>query len=140
MKYFKNLKVRYKVTAIGLAVVIALGITAAITINVSKVHANDVMDCFGRRMVTELKYLTVTAHLGSPVARAKLGYMYYMGKGVRKNIESAYVWLTLASFKGDMKSAQISALVILKLTPEQIKSADLRIYKISNLRMRREWF
>ncbi len=37
MKYFRKLRVRHKVTAVGLAAVVALGFAAAVAVNVSSV-------------------------------------------------------------------------------------------------------
>jgi len=133
----KRLKIRHKVTAIGLAITLAVGFAAVTTISISE--ARPPKACSTKGMVTELKYFDTAARLGSREAMARLGYMYYLGRGAEKNIETAFVWLTLASLKGYKKAAEIAPLVMLKLTAEQLRSADRRIADITKVKLNRIW-
>ena len=41
------------------------------------------------------------ASAGDPRARNALGYIYYRGDGVEKNLEKAFQWFNLAAESGD---------------------------------------
>lgn len=130
----KNLKVKYKVVMIGLAIVFGIGLSIS---TVAEAEEKPACSCDG--MVTEFQYYMTSARLGSSEAMAQLGYLYYLGKGVEKSYEDSFVWLTIASLRGHSKAAEIAALVMIKLTPEQIESADLKIATITGIQLERTW-
>jgi len=117
MKYFKKLKIRHKVTALGIAAVLALGIAAAATISVSSVQAQDValdktygidgvhtqahlMDLL--RVANDLEK---KAKAGDAASQYKLGLYYYKGMIVGKDIGRAIKWLDLAHKQGYLKAS-----------------------------------
>ncbi|MEZ0225324.1 MAG: tetratricopeptide repeat protein [Alphaproteobacteria bacterium] len=76
------------------------------------------------------KWFQLAADQGEPLAQMKLGYLYYTGQGIKRDIAEAYFWLQLGNNKiGSKGGLMIQALNESKrrLSAEQINAIEQRI-------------
>ena len=68
------------------------------------------------------RFFKMAAFHGDTDAQYELGQCYWNGRGVRKNLILAYVWINLASNKSDYASSLVT--LSEKLTPKNINDAE----------------
>jgi putative methionine-R-sulfoxide reductase with GAF domain len=56
---------------------------------------------------------------GSLAAQAKLGFLYWGGRGVSKDVNRAYFWTVLARARGDKESRDLAAVLLSSITGAQ---------------------
>ena len=62
-----------------------------------------------------------------PGAQSGIGWYYEVGRGVAKDLVRAYMWYVLSAIGGDPDAAISQEEVIKKMTPEQVKEAQILI-------------
>ena len=62
-----------------------------------------------------------------PGAQSGIGWYYEVGRGVAKDLVRAYMWYVLSAVGGDPDAAISQEEVIKKMTPEQVKEAQILI-------------
>jgi TPR repeat protein len=63
------------------------------------------------------------AHAGNAKAQAVIGVMYRKGQGVAKNSARAFMWLSLASARGDAKAKAELHEMSVSMTPQELAQA-----------------
>ena len=63
---------------------------------------------------------------GHTTARIMLGSMYALGRDTPKDLQSAYLWISAATFEGDTRGRATLLSLETQLTPEQLTEAKLR--------------
>jgi hypothetical protein len=87
--------------------------------------------------ILAIKWYTLAAEQGDPLAQGNLGIMYYYGKGVEKNDLYAYAWLSQA-LRGGFKEAQEGIDFLVKsMTPEDIEKAKRQAERFRKKIMRK---
>jgi TPR repeat protein len=76
-----------------------------------------------------VRYYRLAADAGDADAQTSLGLAYYLGRGVDKDIQQAYIWSALAAQNGMATAKNIAAMIEKELTPEQIAGAQKQIKK-----------
>lgn len=71
-----------------------------------------------------IRWFSLAARQGDAQAQYYLGRAYSSGGGVPKDVESAYAWLGMSAAQGYKKAAEWQAVVMKKMTPEQIDEAN----------------
>jgi hypothetical protein len=71
------------------------------------------------------RWYTRAAEQGNGFAQSRLGTLYLQGKGVAQDNLKAYFWLTLATKQDRRMAERQRALLIAKLTPEEITKAEV---------------
>lgn len=66
---------------------------------------------------------------GDERALGRLGAMHLYGLGTEQDYSSAYVWFSLANETGDPNAARFRDAASSKLTPAQIRQAEIKIGK-----------
>jgi GAF domain-containing protein/PilZ domain-containing protein/Sel1 repeat-containing protein len=72
------------------------------------------------------RWFARAADHGSLAAQAKLGFLYWGGRGVSKDINQAYFWTVLARARGDEESRDLAALLAASLTRAQAAAIELQ--------------
>ena len=67
-----------------------------------------------------MRWFILAARQGDARAQFYLGRAYSSGKGVPKDIESAYAWLGMAAAQGYKDAAEWQAIIMKEMPPEQI--------------------
>ena len=72
---------------------------------------------------TAVKWFTLAAEQGNALAQYNLGRLYYLGKGVPKNLVYAHLWAKQASSNGFEMAAELTDLLTELMTENQIEKA-----------------
>ena len=64
------------------------------------------------------------AEHGDAKAQSNLGFMYYEGLGVEKDLIAAYKWLTVSGDQGEITAVKMRDEVEDRMNPEQIARAE----------------
>ena len=70
-----------------------------------------------------VKWYTMAAEQGNPLAQYNLGRLYYLGKGVPENLVYAHMWANQASSTGFDLASELTELLTELMTVSQIKEA-----------------
>lgn len=73
------------------------------------------------------KWFHAAAKKGHAKSKTSLAYFYAIGRGVRKDLVLAYVFLSQSSRSGDPQASDILFRLRSKMQPSQIKEADKRL-------------
>jgi TPR repeat protein len=65
------------------------------------------------------RWFSSAADHGSLAAQTKLGFLYWSGRGVPKDLNKAYFWTVLASARGDEGNRDLAALLAASMTRAQ---------------------
>ena len=65
------------------------------------------------------RWFARAADHGSRAAQAKLGFLYWGGRGVPKDVNRAYFWTVLARARGDKESVDLAAVLLSGMTRAQ---------------------
>lgn len=79
---------------------------------------------------TALREFHLSAEQGNALAQHNLGFMYYNGRGVKRDYVQAHKWWGLAAANGHMDAAHNRDFVATKMSPAQLAEAQ---------RLVREW-
>jgi hypothetical protein len=71
-----------------------------------------------------VRWFTKAAENGSLAAQAKLGSLYWGGRGVAKDLNQAYFWMVLARARGDQQNRDLAAIVASGMTRSQTASIE----------------
>ena len=66
-----------------------------------------------------LRWFRRAADHGSLAAQAKLGFLYWGGRGVSKDVNQAYFWIVLARARGDKESRDLATVLLSSITGAQ---------------------
>jgi len=72
----------------------------------------------------DVQETTRLAKSGDANAQYNLGIMYYNGEGTPKNFINSYVWLSVASAKGNEKAKKYIEIISSEMTPQQVAQAQ----------------
>jgi TPR repeat protein len=70
------------------------------------------------------RWFSRAAEHGSLSAQAKLGFLYWGGRGVPKDLNQAYFWTAVARARGDHETKDLAAVVTSGMTRSQIAAID----------------
>jgi TPR repeat protein len=70
------------------------------------------------------RWFARAADHGSLAAQAKLGFLYWGGRAVSKDINQAYFWTVLARARGDEESKDLAALLASSMTRAQAAAIE----------------
>jgi hypothetical protein len=73
----------------------------------------------GRNEKEAFRWFQRAADHGSLTAQAKLGALYWGGRGVPKDVKEAYFWTVLARARGDKESKELAAVLASDMTRSQ---------------------
>lgn len=73
------------------------------------------------------KWFHAASKKGYAKAKTSLGYLYAVGRGVRKDFVLAYVFLSQSSRSGDPQAADILFRLRAKMHESQIRDADKKL-------------
>jgi len=79
----------------------------------------DEKDGIGRDEKEGFRWFTRAAEGGSLPAQAKLGALYWGGRGVSKDVNQAYFWTVLARARGDKENKDLAAILASGMTRSQ---------------------
>jgi TPR repeat protein len=79
----------------------------------------DEKDGIGRDEKEAFRWFTRAAEGGSLLAQAKLGALYWGGRGVSKDVNQAYFWTVLARARGDKENKDLAAILASGMTRSQ---------------------
>jgi len=79
----------------------------------------DEKDGIGRDEKEGFRWFTRAAEGGSLPAQAKLGALYWGGRGVSKDVNQAYFWTVLSRARGDKESKDLAAILASGMTRSQ---------------------
>ncbi|MDA0231664.1 MAG: tetratricopeptide repeat protein, partial [Proteobacteria bacterium] len=71
-----------------------------------------------------LQHWEPLAARGDTEAQFYLGWMYFKGKGISRDLKFAYMWTNLAASRGQIKAKDVRDLIVKEMTPEQIAEAE----------------
>ena len=71
-----------------------------------------------------VKWYTLAAEQGDPLAQYNLGRLYYLGKGVPENLVYAHMWAKHASSNGFEMGTELTELLTELMTENQINEAN----------------
>jgi uncharacterized protein len=74
--------------------------------------------------VEAVRWFTRAAEQGYVPAQAKLGSLYYSGRGVPQDVNRAYFWMVVARMSGDEASTTLGTLVRARLTRSQATAIE----------------
>lgn len=69
------------------------------------------------------------AEHGSLAAQAKLGFLYWGGRGVPRDLNQAYFWTAVARARGDREIRDLAAVLTSAMTQSQIAAIDQQAYR-----------
>jgi putative methionine-R-sulfoxide reductase with GAF domain len=72
------------------------------------------------------RWFSRAAEHGSLAAQAKLGFLYWGGRGVSKDVNQAYFWTVLARARGDEENKDLAAVLASGMTREQAAAIEQR--------------
>ena len=78
----------------------------------------------GRDEKEAFRWFRSAADHGSLAAQAKLGAIYWSGRGVSKDLSQAYFWTVLARARGDKESKDLAAILSSGLTRSQTAAIE----------------
>ena len=74
--------------------------------------------------VEAVRWFSRAAEKGYVPAQAKLGSLYYSGRGVPQDVNRAYFWMVVARLSGDQASNTLGTVVRARLTPSQVNAIE----------------
>ena len=87
-----------------------------------------IMHSFGLGVVPNyqaaVKWYTLAAEQGDPLAQYNLGRLYYLGKGVPESLVYAHMWAKHASLNGFEMGTELKVLLTELMTENQINEAN----------------
>ena len=72
------------------------------------------------------RWFSRAAEHGSLAAQAKLGFLYWGGRGVSKDVNQAYFWTIIARTRGDEENKDLAAVLASGMTREQAAAIEQR--------------
>ena len=72
------------------------------------------------------RWFSRAAEHGSLAAQAKLGFLYWGGRGVSKDVNQAYFWTVIARTRGDEHNKDLAAVLASGMTREQAAAIEQR--------------
>lgn len=72
------------------------------------------------------RWFSRAAEHGSLAAQAKLGFLYWGGRGVSKDVNQAYFWTVIARARGDEQNKDLAAVLASGMTREQAAAIEQR--------------
>jgi GAF domain/PilZ domain/Sel1 repeat len=72
------------------------------------------------------RWFSRAAEHGSLAAQAKLGFLYWGGRGVSKDVNQAYFWTVIARTRGDEQNKDLAAVLASGMTREQAAAIEQR--------------
>ncbi len=72
------------------------------------------------------RWFSRAAEHGSLTAQAKLGFLYWGGRGVSKDVNQAYFWTVVARARGDEENKDLAAVLTSGMTREQAAAIEQR--------------
>jgi hypothetical protein len=78
----------------------------------------------GRNEKEAFRWFQRAADHGSLTAQAKLGALYWGGRGVPKDVNEAYFWTVLARARGDKESKELAAVLASGMTRSQAATIE----------------
>jgi TPR repeat protein len=72
------------------------------------------------------RWFSRAAEHGSLAAQAKLGFLYWGGRGVSKDVNQAYFWTVIARTRGDEQNKDLAAVLASGMTREQAAAIEER--------------
>jgi TPR repeat protein len=70
------------------------------------------------------RWFSRAAEHGSLPAQAKLGFLYWGGRGVSKDVNQAYFWTVLARARGDEENKDLAAVLASGMTRSQTAAIE----------------
>ena len=70
------------------------------------------------------RWFSRAAEHGSLAAQAKLGFLYWGGRGVSKDLNQAYFWTVLARARGDQENKDLAAILAAGMTHSQAAAIE----------------
>jgi hypothetical protein len=70
------------------------------------------------------RWFSRAANHGSLSAQAKLGFLYWGGRGVSKDVNQAYFWTVLASARGDKETKDLASVLTSGMTRSQAAAIE----------------
>jgi putative methionine-R-sulfoxide reductase with GAF domain len=70
------------------------------------------------------RWFSRAANHGSLSAQAKLGFLYWGGRGVSKNVNQAYFWTALARARGDQETKDLASVLASGMTRSQAAAIE----------------
>ena len=70
------------------------------------------------------RWFSRAANHGSLSAQAKLGFLYWGGRGVSKDVNQAYFWTTLARARGDKETKDLASVLASGMTRSQAATIE----------------
>ena len=70
------------------------------------------------------RWFSRAAEHGSLAAQAKLGFLYWGGRGVSKDVNQAYFWTVIARTRGDEENKDLAAVLASGMTREQAAAIE----------------
>ncbi len=72
------------------------------------------------------RWFSRAAEHGSLAAQAKLGFLYWGGRGVSKDVNQAYFWTVIARTRGDEQNKDLAAVLASGMTREEAAAIEQR--------------
>jgi TPR repeat protein/putative methionine-R-sulfoxide reductase with GAF domain len=72
------------------------------------------------------RWFSRAAEHGSLAAQAKLGFLYWGGRGVSKDVNQAYFWTAVARARGDQENKDLAAVLASGMSREQAAAIEQR--------------
>ncbi len=72
------------------------------------------------------RWFSRAAEHGSAAAQAKLGFLYWGGRGVSKDVNQAYFWTVIARTRGNEQNKDLAAVLASGMTREQAAAIEQR--------------
>jgi putative methionine-R-sulfoxide reductase with GAF domain len=72
------------------------------------------------------RWFSRAAEHGSLAAQAKLGFLYWGGRGVSKDVNQAYFWTAIARARGDQENKDLAAVLASGMSREQASAIEQR--------------
>jgi putative methionine-R-sulfoxide reductase with GAF domain len=88
----------------------------------------DEKDGVSRDEKEAFRWFSRAAEHGSLPAQAKLGALYWGGRGVPKDLNEAYFWTVLARTRGDKESKDLAAILASGMTRSQAAEIEQQVY------------
>ena len=76
-----------------------------------------------------IKWLKNAALQGQEVAQLMLGVSYFFGKGIPKNVEEAYFWISYAEKSGNTNAKDLKEMISQSLTEDWIYRIEEKVNK-----------
>jgi hypothetical protein len=70
------------------------------------------------------RWFSAAAEGGNLAAQSKLGFLYWSGRGVPKDVNKAYFWTVLARARGDEGSKDLAAVLASRMTRSQTSAIE----------------